>query len=480
MPPAKAKRRRKDWYSISVDTLRGWGFLLLILAVLGLAYTVFRSWERKASEREAAAVIEETRNLLQRVEREPGVVGFGSELSAASQSFEQARTEYGRGSFHEALTSGRRARGVLLNVLDALSLPGSAGQARFNSIQGEVEYRRADGDDWEEARARVPLRSGDYVRTSGGGSAEILFWDGTLYTVRPNTQFIVSPSHPKGGGAGAGEQSIQMEYGWVDLATADRPSNVRTPGAEARVRQDTEAFVTFDKASKKGRFGAFRGGMELEAKGGLKREVGSLQEVVQTGDLLSEPAALPTRPEPLEPSDNLEVDPNRAQRLVLAWQPVNGATRYALQVSRNHLFVDNIIDVENRTKTHATLGLRGEGTFQWRVAAYGKGGSQGPWSTARKFRVAAFRSASGEHDATPPRLDLEGVKSYGSMFIVAGKSEPGAKVEVNGEPVTVAADGTFKKTVQINKEGWSFIEIRARDGWGNEAVQRHRVFVENL
>ena len=35
------------------------------------------------------------------------------------------------------------------------------------------------------------------------------------------------------------------------------------------------------------------------------------------------------------------------------------------------------------------------------------------------------------------------------------------------------------KTVKLSKDGWSFIEIRARDASGNETLRRHRVFVEN-
>ena len=49
--------------------------------------------------------------------------------------------------------------------------------------------------------------------------------------------------------------------------------------------------------------------------------------------------------------------------LVLSWNPVETASRYALQVSRNRLFVDNLIDVGERTKARATLGLKGEGTM---------------------------------------------------------------------------------------------------------------------
>lgn len=475
MVDPKARSPRKEWYSVSVDTLRGLGLLVLVLATLGLGFFGYRIWERGALQREAVRVIEEVQGLTQRLQKEDrAVAGYKTELDAAWQSFQDAQAALRRNDFRASLESGRRSRNVLLSILDALQLPAAVGQAQFISIQGEVLYRRGDGGDWKEARSRVPLHSGDFVRTSESGSAEIMFLDGTLYTVRPNTQFIVSAGR-KGGGE---EQSIEMEYGWIDLNTAQGTSNVKTPGAVARVEQDSEAFVAVDKGSSDGRFGALSGGVQVAAKGGLTREVEPMQQVTQTGDLLSEPSPLPARPELIEPADNVDLDLERVRQVVLSWDPVDGAGRYALQISRNHLFVDNVIDVSNRTRTRATVGIRGEGTFQWRVAAY-KDGLQGPWSRPRKFRVASFRSGGGEKDTTPPDLDLEDVKSYGSIFIVGGRTEPGSRIEINGEQVKAEADGSFTKTVQLSKEGWSFIEIRARDAAGNEMVRRHRVFVEN-
>jgi hypothetical protein len=475
VPPQKANSPRKDWYSVSVETLRGMGFLVLVVAALGLGYLGFRTWERQSQERKAAAVIEEVQGLVQRLQKdERSETAYKTELEAAWQSFQDAQTAFGRHDFQKALESGWRSRNILRSILDALQLPESAGQAQFISVQGNVLYRRGDGGDWKEARSRAPLQPGDYVRTSENGSAEIMFHDGTLYTVRPNTQFIVSAGR-QGGGE---EQAIQMEYGWVDMNTAQSTSQVKTPNAVARVQQDSEAFVSVNKGGAEGRFGALSGTLQVAAEGGLAREIQPMQQVVQTGDLLSEPSPLPARPELLEPPDNVSLDLEEIRQVVLAWDPVDGAGRYALQISRNHLFVENVIDVANRTKTRATIGLRGEGSFQWRVAAF-KEGVQGPWSKPRKFRIASFRTGAGEKDTTPPDLDLADVKSYGSIFIVGGRSEPGARIEINGEQVKTEADGSFTKTVQLSKDGWSFIEIRARDASGNETLRRHRVFVEN-
>jgi cbb3-type cytochrome oxidase subunit 3 len=482
-PVQKADRQGKDWYSVSVETLQSWGLLLLLLVLVGLAFVFYRRLDRSSLQQDAAAVIEQAEALRQRLSNEPrAATGFASEYADGVAGLREARARQEARDFGAARDAGTHSRDVLQSIVDALALRGGAGQAQFVSLQGEVELRRGSGGDWEEARSRVQLQAGDAVRTAESGSAVIMFQDGTLYTVQPNTQLVISQG---GGGGGGAEQAIEMKYGWVNLSTSQSTgSNVKTPGAVARVKESSEAYVAVDKGTSQGRFGAYRGGMELSSNGGLTRQVGPLQQVVQTGGLLSEPKAMPGRPEPLEPVDDLQLDLDATKKLVLAWQPVPGASRYALQISRNHLFVDNVIDAGSRTKTRATLGLRGEGSFQWRVAAFGADGLQGPWSEPRKFRVASAARGGGggggeKKDAAPPELDLEDIKAYGSIFMVNGRSEPGARVEVNGEQVALGADGSFNKAVQLNKEGWNIIEIRARNAWGNETVRRHRVFVEN-
>ncbi len=66
----------------------------------------------------------------------------------------------------------------------------------------------------------------------------------------------------------------------------------------------------------------------------------------------------------------------------------------------------------------------------------------------------------------------------GNFFLVQGTTEPGATVTVNGEPVDVAGDGTFKKTVALTREGWNTIVIRATDPAGNTTEDRKQVYVE--
>jgi len=68
----------------------------------------------------------------------------------------------------------------------------------------------------------------------------------------------------------------------------------------------------------------------------------------------------------------------------------------------------------------------------------------------------------------------------GNLFLIFGRTDPGAIVTVNAEPADVEPDGSFKKTITIEREGYSTLVIKAVDAGGNETVRPVRVFVESL
>ncbi|MBP1642689.1 MAG: Fibronectin, type [Acidobacteria bacterium] len=473
----KRSARTRGWYTVSVDTLRVLGGLALLLVLAGGGWLAYRAWSARALEREAAFLLDEVRTLLARATQERSSGTFSEELTSARGGFEAAEGAFASRDFRTAVDEGRRARALLLAVLDS-GTRAASGEAQFIAVLGSVELRRGNQGEWEPARARDVLRQDDFVKTGANGSAEVVFLDGTLYTVRPNTLFVVT--RQRAGVGTATEQAISMEYGWVNLNTAQRGGRVTTPRAEARVARDTEAEVSVDKATATASFSAFRGEVEVTSEAGLVRRIGALEQVTQTGALLSDAQKLPTAPLPLEPGAGFGTTLDGDRRLVLAWDPVPGASHYALQVSRNRLFADNLIDVASRTTTRATLGLRAEGTFEWRVAARTSAGLQGPWSEARTFRVVGSLRSADRGDTTPPLLEIDQVQAYGNVFIVNGRTEPGATVTVNGEGATVAANGTFAKTVLVQGDGWSFLELAASDPSGNTRRLRHRIFVEVL
>jgi len=471
-------QRTRGWYTVSVDTLRALGIVVVLAVLAGAGWLVYGRYKAAQLEREATLLLQEVDALVERVMADRPQSSFHDEFQEASASRVAAQRSYEEGDFKTAVQQGRRARALLLAVFDADGSPGSAGEAQFIAVQGGVEVRRGEQGEWEPAHSRDVLHSGDWVKTASGGSAEIVFLDGTLHTVRPSTLILVTRERAA---IGAGtEQAISMEYGWVDLNTAQRGGRVSTPSAEARVRRDSEAAVSFDRATDTARFTAFRGGVDVTSTGGVTKSIGALEQIRQKGDLLTDATALPAAPEIVGPAAHVELTLDEGRRLVLSWQPVSGAVGYALQVSRNRLFVDNLIDVEARKKPEATLELRGEGTFQWRVAAVARDGLQGPWSNARSFRVVAGLTPGERGDKTPPPLELEQVQVYGNLFIVSGRTEPGASVRINGEAALVQQSGSFTKTLLVAREGWSVLELVASDTSGNVATLRQRVFVETL
>jgi hypothetical protein len=88
--------------------------------------------------------------------------------------------------------------------------------------------------------------------------------------------------------------------------------------------------------------------------------------------------------------------------------------------------------------------------------------------------------SSGGRHALPPQLTVSAPQQMGNLFLVFGKTDPGAVVTVNGEPADVAADGSFKKTVTINREGSATLVVKAVDAAGNETVKQVKVFVESI
>jgi hypothetical protein len=466
--------KHRDWYKVSVDTLRGWGIFVLLLATAGAGYIGFRAWEHYAIQREAARAIDDARVLFQRLRSEHSLAGFKTEYDAAWAGIEEARGLYAKSRFDDALAKADRSREMLLSLLDASKQSRDEGEAQFIAVQGRVEYRRADRSEWEQARGRVMLRPGDYVKTGASGSAEIMFGDGTLYTVRSDTLFLVSART-----AGQQGKRVQLQYGWINLNTAQNGSRVATPQAEAVVSDQSEAVVSYDENKREGRFSTYRGKMQVTS-GTEVREVAALQTVHQAAGKLGTTESLPPAPRITRPAENADFDYDSQKQLKLGWDPVPGGERYALQVSRNRLFVDNVIDAPERKTTAATLGIQGEGIFLWRVAAVAKDNVRGPWSAPARFRIGSGRAGAGSGDKEPPELQVQEVQSYGSIFIVSGHTEPGATVTINDESVTVQADGAFTKTIQLAQPGWAFLDVKAADASGNQATHRARVFVESL
>jgi hypothetical protein len=386
-----------------------------------------------------------------------------------------AETAFAARRFEEAFRSAVESQSYSRRALGGAGTE-ETGDASFISIEGDVSMQSAGRSTFEPARQRQALFDGDFIKTGRNGSAEIMFADGTLYTLRPGSLFEV---HRPSLAESAGSQ-VKIVSGVINVYTAGSTSKIATDAATADVDRDSRAALDVESGQKT-EITSFRGKTTVST--GARTVVLNERERVSaatTGEITAK-VQLPEAPQPLLPADNRIYDLKTGDQIDLRWAAVPGASKYRLQISRSRLFVPDAIEVDlnNRTETYAVVRVSREGAYFWRVATINKDGVSSDWSAVRRFKMLAEMPRVGAN-APPPPLTVSPPQQMGNLFLIFGKTDPGATVTVNGETADVDADGTFRKTITIDRDGYAMLIVKAADASGNETVRRIRVFVESL
>ncbi len=467
-------RRTQDSYSISVTSLRrGLTLIGLVLGPLGRSL-VYQQWEQRTRRSRAEQAIETASEMTRELEAHDDYDQLRLEHHIAWEDLKDARANFEAERYGPALSRARAALRELESIFD-LGPGNSERKSRFLSVQGGVEYRRGERGAWVKARTNDSLNPGDWIKTSENGTAEFRFPDGSTYVLRHDTLVHIGADVDSTSG---GEPVANIEFGWVEFNTAQGGSKVKTPKSEAILEGDTEATISYDPNSAEGQFTTFTGGTRVTSTSGQIQQMKALEQVEQQGETLSAPKPVPPSPELAAPANNQEIDFDTQKELKVAWERVPRAQRYALNISRSQIFASNIIEDENRRKAWARVGIRGEGIFYWRVAAFDREGARGAWSETRSFRIASLRGIEDVEDTIPPELTLAEVQPYGSLVLVSGRTEPGATVKINDEPASVELNGSFSKTIQMTQVGFAFITVVATDAWNNSSEVKQRVFID--
>jgi hypothetical protein len=476
-------RRRKlvgadlEWFIIPIRKIATWGIVIVVVAAGSvLGYRAYVK-ARPSAEDRARAEIESASGLLNKATRIAGTVRPGSNVARARGFLQDAHNSMGDSRFEEAFRLAVESESYSRRVIGGWGADEN-GDASFIFVEGEVAMQRAGRSTFETARQRQPLFDGDFIRTGHNGSAEIMFTDGTLFTIRPGSLFEVRrPSASEASGS-----EVKMVSGAVNVYTSASPSTVATNDATAAIDKDSRVSVDVAQGEKT-EVTTFRGkttvstGLNTVVLEGRQRVVAA----ARTG-VLSPRVALPEAPVLLLPADNRTFDVATGGDVELRWSRVPDAARYRIQISRSRLFVPdaNEVDLDDRTGLSTSIKVSREGSYFWRLAAINRGGVSSDWSAVRRFRMLEEPVRTGADDTTPPELSVLPPQQMGNLFLIYGKTEKGAVVTVNAEPADVGADGSFKKTVTIERDGYSILVIKAVDAAGNETIRRMRVFVESL
>jgi hypothetical protein len=466
-----------DWFVIPIQKIRLWGLvLLLVLVAGGIGYTLYVKNRRSPQER-ARAEIAEAQTQLTRATKAAGTIRPGSNVAQARDFLHDATESYDSAHYDEAFRLAVESESYSRRALGG-SGSGDQGDASFIFVEGEVTLQRAGRSTFEPARQRQPLFDGDFVKAGKTGSAEIMFYDGTLYTIRPGSLFECRrPASSEVAGS-----QIKMISGAVNVYTSGSVSTVATDAATAAIDKDSRVSVDVAPGDKT-EVTSFRGrttvstGKETVVLEGQERIAADANTRV-----ISPKIALPDAPQPTLPADNRIYDLKTGDQVELKWTKVASAQRYRLQISRSRLFVPDAteVDLDDRVQTSARVKVSREGSYFWRVAAIEPSGLTSDWSLVRRFKMTTEPVAAAGGDTTPPPLEVYTPQQMGNIFLIYGKTEPGAIVTVNAEPADVEPDGSFKKTITVERDGAAMLTVKAVDASGNETVKRVRVFVESL
>jgi hypothetical protein len=465
-----------DWFVIPIHRIRRWGLVLaVLLAATGAGYFLY-SRSRKTPEEKARVEIASATALLVQATAASGTARPGSHVAQAREALRTAQEAFGGRRFEDAFRQAVESQSYSRRALGSAGTE-ETGDASFISVEGDVSLQSAGRSTFEPARQRQALFDGDFVKTGRNGSAEIMFSDGTLYTLRPGSLFEVHrPSLSEATGS-----EVKIVSGAINVYTAGSTSKIGTDAATADVDRDSRVALDVE-AGEKTDVTSFRGKTTVSTgrETVVLRDRERVSAVARTG-AISPKILLPESPQPLLPADNRIYDLKTGDQIDLRWSAVPGAARYRLQISRSRLFAPdaNEVDLDNRTETYAVVKVAREGAYFWKVATINREGVSSDWSAVRRFKMLAEPLRIGANTAPPP-LTVSQPQQMGNLFLIFGRTDPNATVTVNGESADVDSDGSFRKTITIDRDGYAMLIVKATDASGIETVKRIRVFVESL
>jgi hypothetical protein len=320
------------------------------------------------------------------------------------------------------------------------------------------------------------LDKGDVVQTAGDGVARIAFADGTLYIVKPDTLIVIEENQIPDNRANS-RVAVKVTSGVVDLSTPPQTgeSRVLLADAQASIRNQSRAVVSNNPDTNTRQILVSKGGAEVR-RGSERVELGEYEQASFGGPGSAlEKRKVVAPPILLTPSNMAPVVVRDAQgaEVVFAWSAIPTADTYRLRVSSSPIFATLAYDRRVQSTSVRLPSLR-EGDYYWTVTSIDSGRKESQESEPNQFSVIRQEN-DGEI-----LLEVERFVQHGKVLEIIGRTEPGAIVLVNSEPVfNVAPNGSFKHFTQpLPTTGPNRITITAQNSAGKVATLRQTVTIQ--
>lgn len=347
-------------------------------------------------------------------------------------------------------------------------------QAKFVNLDGKVQVKKVNSVQWVEADYRTTLDKGDLIQTGSDGAARITFADATSYTVKPDTLVTVEENIVT---KDQTTTAVRINTGAVDLSTPMWSSpfskaSVSVEDTTAQIRPNSRATVKADPQTKESEITVSSGSAEVE-RAGQKVEIAQYQKVniPQNGPIAkSDVLAPPDLVQPLNLAPIIAENP-RSTAIRFEWKPVKDAVNYNLRLSNTAMFTKLIKDLKVAGTSAELSGLDG-GDYFWTVTATDAKKQTSEVSETFKFTLVA------QGKAQEMILEIGGTQLHGRLAEVYGRTEPGAALIVNGQPVpNIGADGSFRYFTEPLEPGEHTIVIVGQNRRGGTARQQVTIVV---
>jgi hypothetical protein len=348
-------------------------------------------------------------------------------------------------------------------------------QAHFTAIDGRVRVKKANSNSWVGADYSLPLEKGDVVQTTSEGMAKVVFADGTNYTIKQDSLIVVEENS-----ANAQQQTqvaVQVTTGTVDLSTATfaqgSKSQVIVSGATASLAPESAAVVRSDTNADEHEILLKKGSGEVVRNGQMVRlndfEKVSFQST--SAKMVKEKEVGP--PVLISPSNMAPILDPAQHPLAFSWSPAGKSNTFHIRISRNPYFSSTVFDRVVQGTDVQVVGLT-EGPYYWVVQTVGPEGRQSVESEKNRFTVLP----KAKQEASIP-LELQPLVQHGHVIEVQGRTEPTARVMVNGQEVPmIANDGSFHYFTPPLPNGESLITVTAQNARGGVNTQQKRVLIQ--
>ena len=348
-------------------------------------------------------------------------------------------------------------------------------KASFTMLDGSVKVKKKNGTTWVTADYNLPLEKGDVIQTGSEGMAKIVFADQTNYTVKPESLIVIEQNS-----SNAEQQTnvaVQVTTGTVDLSTATysqgSKSQVIMAGATASLAPDSSAEVKNDNRNDTHEILVKKGSGEIN-RGGEVLSLSNFDRVSFKADskqlVKQHELGPPTLIDPANMAPIFASGPDSPIRFT--WTPVDEVKGYHVRVSKNPYFTQLLMDKKVPQAEMAVTGIA-EGAYYWSVQSIQASGKESTESERNRFTIIPKSNQAGLN------LELEPFVQHGRIIEVRGKTDPAARVMVNGGEVPmIGNDGHFRYLTPPLPNGENVVTVTAQNTKGGVSTLTKKVVIQ--